>query len=212
MKKGLYSIIYMFIVTLCFTSVVSGIRLLNEKKITTNMEARRQSVILDVLKIPVNEDAKPEDIVRLFNRRIKSLRLKNDTVYTGYDEAGNEVTGYALSVSGPGFWGPLSCMIGIDKDYSSIIGVNFYNNTETPGLGARITEPWFQTQFAGLPLDHQAGASKYFSLTQTGSGKSINEFDAITGATETSRAVEKLLNNELNRIMSDVIPQLREEI
>ena len=209
MRKGLYSVIYMFIVTLCFTSVVSGIRLFNEDKIQAHLEARQQRVILDVLNIPAAGTG-PEDIVKAFHKRVKPLRVDKDTLYAGYDVEGLSVTGYAFSVTGPGFWGPLSCMVGIDRNAARIIGVNFYRNTETPGLGARITESWFQDQFTDLPLTGK-DQGPLFTLTRSVSPKDPNEFDAITGATETSRAVEKLLNRELKRIVNEVMPLLGKE-
>ena len=212
MKKGLYSVIYMFIVTLCFTSVVSGVRLLNEEKILTNIEARRQSVILDVLKIKVGAGAGPEEIVRVFAKNVKPLRLNEDTIYICYDDDGLSVKGYAFSVTGPGFWGPISSMVGIDKEYSRIIGINFFDNVETPGLGARITEDWFQAQFTGLPLERKDGRGRFFTLKQAGTRKTLKELDAVTGATQTSEAVDKLLNKELNRFVQEVVPLIRKEI
>ena len=212
MRKGLYSVIYMFIITICFTSVVSSVSFLSKEKIRINMEARLQSVVLDVLKIHVAAGAGPEEFVNVFKERVKTIRLKDNDIYIGYDETGLSVTGYAFSITGPGFWGPVSCMIGIDKDYSRILRVNFYKNTETPGLGARITETWFKSQFNGLLLSSRDDEGRIIALTRTSAGQGINEFDGITGATETSRAVEKLLNKELDRFVKEMVPLIREEI
>ncbi|MEF9475479.1 MAG: FMN-binding protein [Candidatus Mariimomonas ferrooxydans] len=103
-------------------------------------------------------------------------------------------------------------MVGIEKDYSRIIGINFFDNVETPGLGARITEDWFQAQFAGLTLERKDGRGRFFTLHRAGTRKAPEELDAVTGATQTSEAVGKFLNKELNRFVNEVVPLIGNEI
>lgn len=105
-------------------------------------------------------------------------------------------------MSGSGFWGPIEAMLAVDRNLTKIIGVSFYKHTETPGLGARITENWFVEQFIGLSLHPVSKSNKIFYLKPAGSQKSEKDLDAITGATGTSRAVERFLNIELNKILS----------
>jgi Na+-transporting NADH:ubiquinone oxidoreductase subunit C len=196
-KKRIFSVLYMFLVTLVFTSVVSGVKYFSEERIQRNEKLKLQKVILAVLGIDAGRHAADEDVVRIFQRRIRTFRVGDRKVYAGYKKDGKSIQGYAFQVGGAGFWGPIRGMVGMDPDARKVIGLRFYKHSETPGLGARITEPWFQKQFEGLPLEVPAEGQQFFLLMPEGTGKEPYELDAITGATGTSRAVQTFLNEEL---------------
>lgn len=87
--------------------------------------------------------------------------------------------GYCVEVGPTGFGGAVDTMVGIDSD-GKITGISVISaSSETPGLGARSTEPEFQAQFAG-----QVG-------TEVAVAKDGGSIDALTGATITSRAVSE---------------------
>ena len=87
--------------------------------------------------------------------------------------------GYCVEVGPTGFGGAVDTMVGIDSD-GKVTGISVISaSSETPGLGARSTEPEFQAQFAD-----QVGTEVAVAMD----GGSI---DALTGATITSRAVSE---------------------
>ncbi len=200
MNKRVFSVLYMFMITLFFTSLVTGVRAVNEERIQTNQKVKLQKVILSVLNIPVEPDASSDDLLRLFESSVKKKEMNGRTMYTVYDPSGKTPARYAVIVNGPGFWGPIYGMVALDVDGAKITGIEFYRHQETPGLGARITEQWFKDQFTGLPLSQDPDKKTFFSLTPPAPEKSPRELDAITGATQTSRAVEAFLNKELESI------------
>ena len=201
MRKRLFSVMYMFFLTLFFTSLVSAVKLLNEERIAINEKVKLQRIILEVLGIPVKETISDVELVRIFDDRVKSLAVQERTVYVGHEEDGRTVRGYAFPVWGPGFWGPVYGMVAVDPGATRIVGVAFYRHSETPGLGARISESWFTEQFKGLKLFPLEEGRKIFYLKPEGTGKAPNELDGVTGATGTSRAVEAFLNRELDRFL-----------
>jgi len=203
MKKRLYSIAFMFVLTFVFAAVVSAVKGYNEERIQTNQQVKLQRIILKVLGVPLDEKAPNQEVVQAFQKRVKPIEVKKRTLYVAYAEDGRRITGYALPVGGSGFWGPVYGMVSVDPEASKILGLAFYKHSETPGLGARITEPWFVKQFAGLPLFPMEGDKKIFYLKPAGPGKGANELDAITGATGTSRAVEAFLNRDLDRFLRE---------
>ena len=199
----------MFLITLFFTSVVSAVKLFNEERIETNQRVKLQRIILQVLGMPVKRGASDLDVVRTFERRVKRVEVKEKDLYVGYEKDGKTISGYAFPVGGPGFWGPIHGMVAVDPRASQILGIAFYRHSETPGLGARMTEDWFTKQFVGLPLYPVEGDRKIFYLKTTGPKKGPNELDAITGATGTSRGIETFLNEELERFLRELWPSLR---
>lgn len=209
MKKRLFSILYMFLLTFFFTSIVSAVKIYSQAKIETNQRVKLQRIILDVLRMPVGEGISNRRVVELFDQRVKEIEGKDRTLYVGYAEDGRAITGYAFPVGGPGFWGPIYGMVAVDPSGTEILGVAFYKHSETPGLGARITEDWFTKQFRGLPLGPEEAKKKIFYLKQAGTAQAGNELDAVTGATGTSRAVEAFLNKELAHFLKDIWPEVK---
>jgi Na+-transporting NADH:ubiquinone oxidoreductase subunit C len=210
MKKQALSVVYMFLITLFFASLVSAVKLLSEGKIEFNQAIKLQRIILKVLTIPVEKGTPDERIVQLFKARVKSIEVGQKTLYVGYEEDGRTIRGYALPVGGPGFWGPIQGMVGIDPQATRVLGLAFTKHSETPGLGGRITESWFTDQFKNLPLHPIEGNRNIFYLKPEGTGKADNELDAITGATNTSSAVQTFLNQELDYFLKDLWSQVKE--
>lgn len=200
----------MFLITLFFTSIVSAVKLVNEERIQTNQRVKLQRIILNVLNISVSEKASDKDLVDIFENRIKSIDVQGKRLYVGYEEDGQKITGYAFPVGGAGFWGPIYGMVAVDPKASKILGLAFYRHSETPGLGARMTEEWFTNQFIGLPLYPTEEDKKIFYLRPTGTKEAPNDLDAITGATGTSRGIEVFLNKELDRFLKELWRSLKE--
>ena len=201
MKQMFYSMGYMFLATLFFTSLVSAVKITSEERIQKNQQAKLQDTILRVLGIPIEQNATSLDVFGLFNKRVKTIKVQGKNFYSGYHEDEKTLKGYAFSVGGPGFWGPIFGMVAVDPEATEILGIAFYKHSETPGLGGRITENWFAEQFIGVPLYPVNENQKIFYLTPESIGKRENELDAITGATQTSHAVEQFLNHELDRFL-----------
>jgi Na+-transporting NADH:ubiquinone oxidoreductase subunit C len=199
----------MFVLTFFFAALVSAVKIHNEERIQTNQQVKLQRIVLEVLGMPADEKVTNREVIQTFEKRVKPIEVKGQTLYVGYAEDRERITGYAFPVSGPGFWGRVYGMVSVDPEASRILRIAFYRHSETPGLGARITEPWFTKQFAGLALFPVEGGEKNFYLKPEGPGKRPNELDAITGATGTSRAVETFVNRDLDRFLRETWKQVK---
>jgi electron transport complex protein RnfG len=98
-----------------------------------------------------------------------------------------KVNGYIYTVTPSGYGGKITLMVGISKEKNELTGIKVMSHSETPGLGAKSTEPEWQAQFKGKPLKDVLVVTK-----QTPTKK--NEVKAITAATITSRGVVSGLN------------------
>ena len=65
---------------------------------------------------------------------------------------GGKTEAIAYSAAAKGYHDLIEVMIGVGPD-GKLTGISIMTHTETPGLGARIVEPEFTDQFAGLDLD-----------------------------------------------------------
>ena len=201
MKERVFAIIYMFIITLVFTSMVSAVKYFQNERIQTNEKVKLERIILKVLNISLNKHASNQETINAFENSIKKTTIQGKSIFIGYDQNNKTIKGYAFPVSGPGFWGPVFGMVAVDEKAEKVIGLAFYRHSETPGLGGRITEDWFQEQFKGLRLKKIGKTDYIFYLRPEGTKKEPYELDAITGATMTSRSVEKFLNEELEEFI-----------
>ena len=208
MKERIFAIIYMFLITFFFTSMVGAVKYFHEERIQSNEKVKLEGVILKALDMPLNKHASNQEIIKTFESHIKKTTIHGKNIFIGYDQNNEAIKGYAFPVSGPGFWGPVFGMVAVDEKAEKVIGLAFYRHSETPGLGGRITEDWFQEQFKGLRLKKIDKTDHIFFLRPEGTKKEPYEFDAITGATMTSRSVEKFLNEELEEFISNIRSQL----
>lgn len=102
---------------------------------------------------------------------------------------------YVIPIYGAGLWGPIWGYVAVNDDGNTIYGANFSHASETPGLGARITEADFQSQFAGKRLFindafKSVGVMKKGQKPTDGS----DYVNAISGATITSRGVSTMMH------------------
>ena len=179
LKEALYTIIFMVVMTAICVGGVSIVYQKSKAQITLNEEMfLRKAVLLAADILPEKADAKM--VSQVFDERVK----KEKEYYLVNN--GN----YVFPVTGTGLWGKIDAVVGVKKDGRTLTGISFTKNNETPGLGARITESWFCNQFKGKvgPMSFVSEGTK---------NDKPDQFDAITGATITTRAVQRMVNKTL---------------
>jgi len=114
------------------------------------------------------------------------------TIYKVYDKELNDpnkqLLGYAIVTYASGYQGSIKILVSVTPDFSKIITFRVLEHSETPGLGGNIVNPDFIAQYEGLSCDKQ------IIVIKGPSKKENNEISAISGATISSRAVTKALN------------------
>jgi len=105
-------------------------------------------------------------------------------------------SGIALRLDGKGLWGPIWGYAVISEDGQTLKGVSFDHKSETPGLGAKITDEAFLNAFKGKKLYDKDGNFVSVRVLKPGTSPEIsneNRVDAISGATLTSKGVDEML-------------------
>lgn len=115
--------------------------------------------------------------------------MAGEAVYAAYDDQG-VFKGYAIPAAGGGFQDIISVIYGYDPDQRRIIGMNVLESRETPGLGDKIfKDPVFVAQWSDRVVEPALVATK------KGEGTDANHVDCITGATISSKAVVRIIND-----------------
>ena len=122
-----------------------------------------------------------------------------------YIEAGNKIysvfqartdgqtAGWVIKASGQGYADRIELLVGVDAKAATITGLFILDQKETPGLGNKIMEPAWRSQFNNKSTQQQLTAVK------TKASKA-NEISAITGATISSKSVCGIINQSLDNL------------
>lgn len=105
---------------------------------------------------------------------------------------------FIVPVYGAGLWGPIWGYIAFDSNGDTIYGAYFSHEGETPGLGAEIEKPAFQSQFEGKNIFSADGKFTSIAVVKTGKEpKGKAWVHAVSGGTITSQGVQKMLYDSL---------------
>jgi Na+-transporting NADH:ubiquinone oxidoreductase subunit C len=130
-----------------------------------------------------------------FNTSYGAL-IKNGELHVFTGTTANGEKAYVIPVVGRGLWGGLWGYIAVNEAKDKVLGTYFYHESETAGLGARISEKWFQDQFIGKPIFGEDGKVA-LTVVKAGAAQQENEVDGVTGATLTSNGVAAMVKDGL---------------
>ena len=125
-----------------------------------------------------------------------------------------------LPVNGYGLWSTMYGFIAVEADAETVLGMNLYDQAETPGLGGEVVNPKWKALWKGKKIYNFSGKELHESnLTEKGQTIDIGEValglvkgaaepgkpgaeyqvDALAGATLTSRGVSNLVRFWMGR-------------
>ena len=117
-------------------------------------------------------------------------RSRYAPVYIVWD--GDRMDRMILPVRGAGMWSMLYGYIAIQPDMSTIAGMAFYEQNETPGLGDQVASPQWLAGWHGKEVYDHLG-TPLFAVSEgevePGSAQAAYHVDGLTGATVTGNAV-----------------------
>jgi electron transport complex protein RnfG len=177
--------------TLAVAGLISGIAIVTVYEatlptITRNKAEELRQAVFKVLP-EVTE-------MRKYQFENNTLRLRTEkgsdefTLYGGYNQQGGFV-GYAIPSAGPGFQDTIALLYGYMPQKRKIVGMEILESRETPGLGDKIYKDlYFVSNFSDLSIDPEP------VVVKKGLRDEPHEVDAITGATISSKAVVRIIN------------------
>lgn len=137
------------------------------------------------------------------------------------------VEGYVIPINGMGLWDAIYGFLAVKPDGNTVIGISWYDQKETPGLGANISEPQWQSQFPGKHLFQESADGKTdFKTAPLGitvvkgkvsealgnSPKALSAVDGMAGATLTGNGVTNAYRDVLAAYRPFLLKLHKEEI
>ncbi|HBA84356.1 MAG TPA: NADH:ubiquinone reductase (Na(+)-transporting) subunit C [Verrucomicrobia bacterium] len=223
MQKGnTYTLVFTAIICVaCSILLASSAVLLKEKQDTQSELDRKRNVLKAFDIATVDEQGNKlgeEEINRYFTEHISEVFIDPKTgqliedaqnqeaddrlpLYVWKDS--DEVSKYAFPVSGKGLWSTIYGYMALDKDAQTIVGLTFYRDGETPGLGGEVGKDWFQDQFKDKKV-FKDGSLQRLEVVK---GKVTDKYpagndhavDGISGATLTGDGLNHFLNADLEK-------------
>ena len=179
MNEKLKILLFVFVLAIITSGVLLGVEALTAERIENNQDAKIKSAILDANDISYTLGS----INETFENDIAVVVIDGFTFYV--NPTTNAIT---FEFGGNGVWGPIEGILTLDSDFETILNVSILQQEETPGLGGEIAGRQYLDTFVGKVMVPQ------FEINKDPSPNEIYEIDSITGATNTSKRVEKFLN------------------
>lgn len=191
MKQYIKMLSFVFIMGFLTSIVFVGMDALTAERIEMNKDAAIYSAVLTHNDITYNSG----NLADVFNDNITVEEVTyNGQLLSFYI---NEVNGNVSFLYGVfslgGLWGPVRGVITLESDFQTIVNVSVLEEQETPGLGGKVKNREFLDQFIGLQLLPEL--ERPVEVNKDAAANKANEVDEISGATGTSTAFERLLND-----------------
>ena len=157
--------------TLCLICVIAsaalaGVNSLTKAKIASQQDSEKTTGLKEVM---------------ASGERFEEVKSGQQTLYYKVYNKENSFIGVAFIATGKGYSSSIETMAGMALD-GTISCVKVLSQNETPGLGARVSEPSFTRQFTNRNINN------------------LGEVQAITGATISSNAVMNSVHKKAEEI------------
>ncbi|HOB35567.1 MAG: FMN-binding protein [Firmicutes bacterium] len=158
MNSSLKMVVVLGLIAFISAGLLAGVNYWTAPIIEENAQARLNATFSRV--IDADEFVEPEEETEFFLRIAKK---------------GGAVVGYVVRLTGQGYSSAgIDILVGLNTE-AEVQGVYIFSHSETPGLGDRITDPAWLSQFKGKGIDDPIASG--------------TDVDAISGATSSSTAV-----------------------
>lgn len=131
----------------------------------------------------------PEDDLASIRKRAKYTK-----VYLL--KGGDNIKAIVLPVHGYGLWSTMYGFLALEADAQTVIGLNFYDQAETPGLGGEVVNPNWRALWKGKKVYDASGLpilKLVKGVVEPSKPGSEYQVDGLAGATLTSNGVSNLL-------------------
>jgi Na+-transporting NADH:ubiquinone oxidoreductase subunit C len=190
-----YTAVFSFIITFILVFFLALTHIGTKNRVSEYNKNYEISSILKAIGVKPKDSGVQEQFKSIFNLEVPT----NETMTAKID--GKDIL--VSKFSGKALWGTVNGFIAMDKNLKTIKGIDIISHNETPGLGGRIEEEWFLSQFKGETIDE----NMIRVVQGSGDGNYNSDdgvIDGIVGATRTSHSIEVMINQKIKSLREEV--------
>lgn len=174
-------IVFVLVFGVLWSVALVAVDALTGPRIEKYMTEKLRKKVLEALVIPYEKDS----VDQVFTTNVKTEEINGKTIYKAADGS------IAFEFAGAGSQGAMQGIIALSPDKEAIKGIAMIQQSETPGLGSRVLAPDNLKNFQGKKVVPK------LLIVPAGTASGDNQVDAITGATLTSGALQKVINDNV---------------
>ncbi len=199
-KNNIIQAWLVLILAACFGSALAGVHITLSPTIAQN---KINETLEKVPELVLGPEMAPDAELDVASEIVPVEKAGRKTFYNVYKASmpDGKPAGWVVKTKGQGYADRIELLVGLGPKADRITGLFILDQKETPGLGAKITDAEWRSQFT----DKKTTAP----LTAVKDGaNAAGEIDAITGATISSRSVCGIINTAV----ADLKGRLSEKI
>ncbi len=145
--------------------------------------------------IKAAKDAKLSDALPV-EQDIASIKRREKIAQVYLLEEDGQLKKIVLPIRGYGLWSTLYGFLVLEGDATTVVGLAYYDQKETPGLGGEVDNPKWKALWPGKQVFDENGEvaiSVIKGTVNTDSPEAVHKVDGLSGATLTSKGVQAML-------------------
>lgn len=196
--------------TLTLVATISGLLVVFVVEMTQPLITENQRIAVERAIFQVIPNATQWHKYRLSDDQlVPAEEVENGlSIYAGFDKEGI-LQGIAAGAAAQGYADTIKLLFGYNPACECITGIKILKSAETPGLGDKIfKDPDFIANFTALEAklnSNQDALNNPIVTVKHGKKNQPWQIDAISGATVSSRAVGKALNQSAQFLLPKVV-------
>ena len=197
LKQAIYSVAFTIVICAISAFLLTTVNQLWAEKYKARQGVEKKRAVLQVFDL-ATEKTSASEIQNSYDTHIVEKPAEGLTTYKA--EKDGELLGYAFQVAGKGRCGVIRGIMGVKTDRETIRRLVIYKQEETAGLGGKITSPEYLGQFPGKKIVGSDGSAGLV-LTDDAPEGAPNAVDGISGASLTTKAMMKILNDSIKQFV-----------
>ncbi len=202
-------------IVLSSIAMLSGFLVVLVAQLTAPLIAENQRELIERALVQIIPGSVSHKEFHLLDGNLSDTNNSSDgqSIYAGYDAEG-KLLGIAARAGAQGYADMIYLIYGYDPVCECIRGFQVLKMAETPGLGDKIIKDAnFQTNFdaldARVDMNKMALVNPIVTVKH-GTKQHPWQIDAITGATISSKAVGKALNQSAQVLLPQLLPLMQQ--
>lgn len=128
---------------------------------------------------------------------IASIKRREKFAQVYLLEEGGQLERIVLPIRGYGLWSTLYGFLVLQGDATTVVGLAYYDQKETPGLGGEVDNPKWKALWPGKQVydaDGDVDISIVKGTVDPAAPGAVHKVDGLSGATLTSKGVQNMLH------------------